>query len=105
MAWRNPADVASGVVRPASRAARQAVAHLPDQAVHDRPEVTARPGGHRPLPLVARSGGHEVGHRRELGRAPQPGRDRLEPAEQIVQVVGDQPLAVLGVEDDLRVRM
>jgi len=89
-------DVACGVVRLASRAAGQAFAHLPDQAVDDRPEVAARPGGHRPLPLVARSGGHKVSHRREFGRAPQPGRDRLEAAEQVVEVVGDQPLAVLG---------
>ncbi len=92
------------MVRLASRAARQAVAHLPDQAVHDRPEVAARPGGHRPLPLVTRSGLHEISHRRELGQALQPRRDRLEPVEQVVEVVGDEPLAVLRVEDDLRVQ-
>ena len=38
------------------------------------------------------------------GRKGEAGRDRLEPVEQVVEVVGDEALAVLRVENNLRVQ-
>ena len=56
----------------AGRPVGQAVAHLGEQAVDDRPQVAAVRGGHRPLPLVGGADGEHPLDVGQLGLAAQP---------------------------------
>ncbi len=60
--------------------------------------------GDPPLPLIGRAVAVDVGHRGQFVGTVQRLRDRLQPGQQVGEVLGDQPLVAVGVQDDHRVQ-